>query len=267
MNHITVAALNYYPVKSCAGISLTKAFASPRGFINDRIFMIVDEQGLFITQRDVPVLALIRPELNKTELTLDAPGKTPCTIRIDETGVTYPVQVWNDSCMAVDQGEKISAWISEFIGMKSRLVIMHKSHQRIVDQNYALSAADQVGFSDGFPFLIISTASLEDLNSRMEETLPMDRFRPNIVIEGCSPYQEDEIKQIKIGEVVLDIVKPCIRCVITTIDQKTLQKSKEPLATLATYRRSESGGVRFGQNAIHQNNGWMKTGDLVQIIK
>ena len=267
MNRIKIKSLHYYPVKACAGLSVENAELTPRGILNDRLYMFVDQDGYFLTQRDIPKMALIEPQVEKTGLLLKAPSMEPVTISKIENDSPLIVNVWDDYYPAIDQGDEAAQWISSYLGINSRLVLMNKNFARRVDSKYALSETDQVSFADGYPFLLISQESLDDLNCRLENPLPMNRFRPNIVIEGCEPYQEDKMKRIKVGDVIFDVVKPCIRCVVTTIDQKTLKKSKEPLATLAAYRKSASGGVQFGQNLIHHSTGIISVDDTVEIIK
>jgi len=267
MKSITVSELFYYPVKSCAGTRLLVGDVGNRGFKNDRIFMLTDLSGDFLTQREYPKMALIKPVLQNEHLHLSAPGMADLKIPVRHSGAVVNVVVWDDSCRATDQGDEAAQWFSDYMEFENRLVIMEKSFTRYVDKERAVSPNDQVGFADGYPFLIISQASLDDLNSRLQNPLPMNRFRPNIVVSGCDAYAEDTWRQIKIGPVTFEIVKSCARCVVTTTDQNTLQKSKEPLATLAAYRTGRSGGVLFGQNMVHHNTGVIHQGDTVEILK
>ncbi|MBA3643101.1 MAG: MOSC domain-containing protein [Chloroflexia bacterium] len=267
-NAITVTALNHYPIKSCAGTALTEAALGPRGILHDREFVLVEAAtGTFLTQRELPPLALIRPTLTDGRLHLAAPEMPPLTIPIATRGDARDIVVWRDTCPAIDQGPESAAWFTAFLGLDCRLMRMAEDHQRQVDPAYA-EIGDQVGFADGFPVLLISEESLADLNSRLETPLPMNRFRPNVVVAGAGePYQEDGWTRITIGEasgVAFRVVKSCARCAITTTDQATAARGKEPLRTLATYRKGER-GVYFGQNLIHDAPGTLRLGDVVRV--
>jgi MOSC domain-containing protein len=262
-----VKSLHYYPVKSCAGVDLDSALISDRGILNDRIFMLVDEDNVFMSQRKNPKMALIKPWLSGQTLTLAAPGMNDISLNFLDYGAGLDVTVWKDRCQAIDQGWEVSDWLSNFLGTSTRLVMLPKTFKRKLDPDYALTEKNQTGFADGFPFLLISQESLDDLNKRLKKTVPMNRFRPNIVVGGCTAFDEDSWQKIKIGAVVFEVVKPCVRCVITTVNQQTLEISKEPLATLAKYRVSPHGGVMFGQNMIHYNNGHINVGNLVDILE
>lgn len=229
--------------------------------------MVVDNNNNFISQRENHKLALIQAKVFQNNLSLEAPGMPPFSIVFSDIGNNEQVMVWRDQCQAIDQGRKATDWFSEYLGSPCKLVMMEKLFQRKLDPGYAFAENNQTGFADGYPFLLISQESLNDLNSRLKISIPMNRFRPNIVVEGCRPYEEDSWQKIKIGDIVLEVVKPCVRCAITTIDQSSLATSKEPLATLATYRISPLGGVIFGQNLIHHNNGRLNVGDKVDIME
>jgi len=260
---ILVQSLHFYPIKSCAGVDLKSADISPRGITNDRGFLLVDENNRFISQRTEPKLALVKVAMGEGVFAVSSPEMAALTGEIDQDGPAENVEIWKDTCLALSQGQEIADWFSSFLGKSVRLMMMKDSYQRDVDPKFAISSEDNTGFADGFPFLLISQASLQDLNSRLEDPVPMNRFRPNIVVSGCEAYAEDSWRQIKIGSLVFDLVKPCSRCVITTINQDSLEKSKEPLRTLASYRTSSSGGVMFGQNMIHRSCGTIIVGDGV----
>jgi len=262
-----IKSLHYYPVKSCAGTNLTNAVISSRGIENDRAFMLVDENNIFLTQRNHHKIALIKPHISNKNLTLSAPEMPKLSLNFADKGHGENVVVWKDECLAIDQGKEAAEWFSSYLGISCKLVMMEKSFRRKLDPDYALSENNQTGFADGYPFLLISQESLNDLNTRLKTPVPMNRFRPNIVIEGCKAYAEDTWSKIKIGNLTFEVVKPCVRCVITTIDQSTLNTSKEPLATLATYRISPHGGVAFGQNLIHHQNGILNIGDSIEILE
>jgi uncharacterized protein len=264
---IFVSALYFYPIKSCGGISLEVAKISQRGIRGDRAFMVVDLTGRFMTQRKQPRMALIQPSVREDGvLTVTAPNMPEMSIVADDAGKRYNVEIWNDTCVSVDQGDAIATWFSTFLGIACRVVYMPEDYVRQVNPQYAIQEQDQVAFADGYPFLLVTEASLADLNTRMQEPLPMNRFRPNIVLEGTLPYVEDTWRKIWIGEVLFYIAKTCERCPITTTDQATAVVGKEPLRTLATYRRTQK-GVVFGQNLIHAHEGIIRLGDTVEVVE
>jgi uncharacterized protein YcbX len=260
-----ISGLYHYPIKSCQGIALERAEVDARGIVDDRRLMLVDSAGRFLTQREHPRMALIAARIAGGSLALSAPAMPALVLDRMADGPRRPVSIWRDRCQAVDLGVEAAGWLSEFLGLPCQLVRIAEDEIRIVDQAYAPRPADQVGFADGFPFLVIAQESLDDLNARLAEPLPMDRFRPNIVVAGCEPYAEDGWEQIRIGAITLSLVKPCARCAITTTDQRTAERGKEPLRTLASYR-SVGGKVMFGQNAIHDRAGTIRIGDEVERI-
>lgn len=261
-----VTALNWYPVKSCRGAPLQEAVIGARGIVGDRSFMLVNREGRFLSQREHARMALVEPRLVGDVLHLAAPGLEAIAIPVLATGLHREVSVWRDSCDAVDQGDAAARWASEFLGTSCRLVRIADDMVRVVDREFAVSGNVQVGFADGYPFLLTSEASLADLNSRLAAPLPMNRFRPNIVVAGAEPFAEDGWKRIGIGDMAFDVVKPCARCVITTTDQATAERAREPLRTLATYRHVRGKGVMFGQNLIHDSTGVIRVGDPVELI-
>jgi Uncharacterized Fe-S protein len=263
---VHVTKIFVYPIKSCAGIGLERAEAGPRGFLHDREWMVVDGEGRFVTQRTEPRLALVRVRLEGDALEAAAPGRPVLRVPLDRTGgPRRRVVVWNDTCDAVSEGPEAARWFSALLGMPCELVRMAAGAVRPVDPARA-GPGRQVGFADAFPFLLLSEASLEGLNARLGRPLPVNRFRPNLVVSGCPPHAEDEWRRIRVGDVVLRVVKPCARCVITTVDQETGVAGKEPLATLATYRR-RGNAVLFGQNLVHENTGTVRVGDPVEILE
>jgi uncharacterized protein len=272
----TLSSIYIYPVKSCRGIAIAAGELNSWGLEYDRHWMIVSGSGKFITQREEPRLALIGTEIQTQTLKLSAPELPDLEIpldRADQAGKILVV-VWRDQCQAIDQGNEAAAWFSNYLQRDCRLVRMGEDFNRPVSSAYARHPA-QVSFADGFPMLLISEASLADLNSRLLEPLPMNRFRPNFVVSGCEPYAEDTWQTIQIGEIVFDVVKPCERCIITTTDQTTAIRSKEPLLTLGTYRRSPKGAILFGQNIIPRTykgevkdevKGEVYVGQTIQVI-
>lgn len=248
----TIQALNIYPVKSCRGIALENARITETGFEHDRQWLIVDDKNRFLTQREQPRLALIETALDGMHLRLHAPGMTELTIGIEARGPSVEVVCWRDLCAAFDMGVTASNWLSEYLGARHRLVRFDAARARTSPPEWTGEIRALTQFSDAFSWLVVSQASLEDLNTRLPAPLPMNRFRPNIVIGGVDAYAEDRIHEIEIGEVRLRVVKPCTRCAITTTDQSTGEReSDQPLRALKEYRFSrELKGVLFGQNAI-----------------
>ncbi len=263
---LILSGLTYYPIKGCRGHEVSNSFLERMGLRDDRRMMVVTPEGRFLTQREHPRLALVTPELSAGTLRLCAPAFDSLRLPIRTGGTPWPVDIWKSKGVpSIDQGEEAAGWFSDWLGASVRLVHIAADARRLLNENYAISADDHTGFADGYPILLISSESLQDLNSRMETPLPMNRFRPNIVVEGCNPFDEDSWKRIRIGGVEMAVVKPCARCLVTTIDKQTLAKAKEPLKTLSTYRRHPK-GVIFGQNVIPLGEGWLETGMPVEIL-
>jgi uncharacterized protein YcbX len=260
-----ISGIYTYPIKSCGGIELETATVRPRGILNDRLLMLVTPEGEFLTQRDHPRMALIYPRWRDAALEISAPGMPLHILEPTNRGPRQLVTIWRDTCEAMDQGQTAAEWFSAYLETSCRLVRLADDFTRQVDQKYALRPSDQASFADGFPFLIISQASLDDLNTRLITPLPMNRFRPNLVVTGSEPFAEDTWKVIRVGEILFDVVKPCARCAITTTNQASAERGKEPLHTLATYR-TINGKVMFGQNAIHRSGGQLRLGDMVEIL-
>lgn len=263
----TLRALHYYPVKACKGHSTQTALVERRGLERDRRFIIVDLEGIAITQRDDPALSLVLPELADESLSLSAPGMPALSLPVALKGPIQRVSIWSSSDVkAVDQGDRAAEWLSAYLKFSVRLVRMPKDSIRKVDPEHAVNPDDHVSFADGYPILIASQASLDDLNTRLAMPLPMNRFRPNLVVAGCKPFEEDTWKRIRIGQVEMALVKLCSRCEVTTIDQATAVQGKEPLKTLATFRRVNGNKVMFGVNVIPLNEGRLRVGDAVEIL-
>jgi uncharacterized protein YcbX len=265
---LRLTQIHFYPIKSCAGTPLTEATIGRRGIVRDRELMIVEAStGEFVTQRELPALALIRPELAGSRLTLRARDAPDFTHAVVASGRVRSVVVWDDQCPAVDQGDAVASWLSAFLSAEVRLVRLAEDYVRPVDPTYAVTPADEVGFADGYPLLLTSQESLDELNRKLAVPVPMNRFRPNVVIEGSGePFAEDHYRTIRIGEVTFHLVKLCSRCVTTTVDQATGRAGHEPLATLSRFRRQGS-KVLFGQNLIHANQGIIRVGDSVEILE
>ncbi|WP_428622712.1 MOSC domain-containing protein [Sedimenticola sp.] len=266
MSQLTLTGLFFYPVKSLRGIALERAPVDVRGIHFDRHWMLVDAAGQFLTQRQHPRMALIRTALTPGGLRLSAPDMPDLDVDFDpQPSAEETVQVWGDHCVARSAGETAAHWLSRYLAIDCRLFFMPEQTQRPVDPSYA-NPQDRVGFADGFPFLLISQASLDDLNSRLDEAVPMIRFRPNLVVSGCEPYAEDSWRRIRIGEMTFRVAKPCSRCAIPTINPETGEKGVEPLRTLNRYRR-EGNQVYFGQNLLHDGLGELKRGTTVEVLE
>jgi uncharacterized protein YcbX len=247
-----IVQLNVYPVKSCRGTSLSEATLVETGFDLDRNWMFVDESGSFLTQRDVPALALIEPQVSCGVLKLAAPGMPALGVPRESRSAAARVRIWEQDCPALDEGNGASAWITEYLGFPARLVRFHPTFKRASSSKWTGDITALNRFSDGYPLLIISEASVRDLGHRLGAALPTNRFRPNIVISGVEPYEEDYLDLLSGLDVALKLVKPCSRCQIINTDQETGQVGDEPLLTLATYRGNArlDGAVTFGQNAV-----------------
>ncbi|CAM9195057.1 unnamed protein product [Choristocarpus tenellus] len=250
--------------------------------------MVLDSNGRFMTQRRCPKMALISPSLPKTmnePLLLSAPGLPTLSVPVLQAGIregrgmgqVVEVEVWKDTCLAVDQGASAAAWLCQFLEMDGlKLVRMQDGFMRLTDPKYGVGF--QTGFADGFPILLTSEESLEEVNSRMDkaEAVGMDRFRPNLVVQGWGAFGEDSWSRIRVGEVVMRVVKPCERCQVPTINQKTLEKRMEPRATLNKFRtgahlslwkESWAKGIFFGQNVLHEGQGVLRVGDKVEVLR
>jgi len=276
--------LHLYPVKGAGGIRVPEWPVGPRGLRHDRSWMLVGADGDFITQRNVPALALVRPQVGGKALAkpwsgglkVTAPGVPFLSLPLDpfqkppgaeggpgEPGNHFPeldVEIWGDRVTAVAPSPEADAWFSRVLATPCRAVFQAPHFRRPTDPRFA--PGHEVGFADGFPFLLTSRESLAGLNSRLSEPLPMNRFRPNLVVDVGTAHAEDEWQSFRIGEIHFEVVKPCARCVVTTVDQTTSEKGVEPLRTLATYRLRE-GKVYFGQNLVHRGAGILREGERI----
>lgn len=266
-----VSGLFIYPVKSCRGLALASATVDTWGFRDDRRYVVVSAaDGKFLTQRTHPRMALIETGLSATALTLASPNHRAIVIAHAEVAAArrpLPVTVWSDTVQAEDCGDEPAEWLSRFLGLPLRLARMGADFHRPVKPKRA-RPGDQVSFADGAPFLLTTEASLHDLNDRIitrgGEPVPMDRFRPNIVLTDCAPWAEDSLGRFRLGDVEFRNGWPCARCIVTTTDQQTAERGKEPLATLATFRRdaADPTDVNFGINLVHETkSGTVRVGD------
>ncbi|MBL8385358.1 MAG: MOSC N-terminal beta barrel domain-containing protein [Burkholderiales bacterium] len=256
-----IVSLHLYPVKSCRGIDLDDATVGAAGLeaqgVGDREWMVVDAGGSFVTQREAPRMALIVPAVEDGALVLRAPGMAAVRIPLELPFGRQPglgVRVWNHACRAFDEGDAVAEWLSGFLGRRLRLARFDPAHRRLSNRERTGNVEAPNRFSDGYPILMISEASLADLNDRLQEAgrepLPMNRFRPNIVIGDVGPFDEDRFVALRLGDAALTPVKPCPRCPMPSIDQATGTRGPDPLDVLARYRDDAQLGVVFGQNVI-----------------
>jgi len=260
MTDARIASLFVYPVKGARGLAVDAATAAVTGLrvagVADREWMVVDAEGRFLTQREHPALALIVPAVDDDVLTLGADGHGEVAIPLAGShGTAREVTVWRSHVRGFDEGDDVAYWLAGRLGVDVRLVRFDRRKARACNPDYVGDSGAHTFYADGYPVLVIGSASLDDLNGRLAEKgeleLPMNRFRPNVVVEGLDPYDEDHLDTLAIGEVVLRMVKPCVRCQVTTTDQETAQVGREPLPTLAMYRQDDAfGGVKFGMNAV-----------------
>ncbi len=261
--------INIYPIKSTQRIALTESTVQARGLHWDRRWMLVDEQGSFITARQYPKLAVVATSIGLDALEVSVHGKENLQIALQPEAIhKRDVSIWKDTLEVIQVSDAADSWFSDYLGVRCQLVQMTDDIIRSVDQQYG-KPEDEVSFADGFPLLLISEASLVDLNQRLAISVSMRRFRPNVVVSGCAAFAEDNWSRLRIGDVEFAGVKACSRCVFTTIDPDTGLKNpdKEPLRTLARFRRREGGGVFFGQNLIPGNQGLVRLGDSVEILE
>ena len=262
---ITLTEINIYPVKSMAGIALQSSAVDAMGLQYDRRWMVVSPIGKFITQRSHPQMALIQPSLNNGQLTLSSFGLEDHIVPLASPhSPRKSVQVWSDTVYAQHLSAETDRWLAQTLGEPCHLVYIDAQEVRQCDLNYA-KQGDQTGFADGFPLLLISQASLEDLNSKLAQPVSMQRFRPNLVLTGCDAFAEDTWQRLQINTLVFYVVKPCSRCIITTVNPRLgLVTSPEPLRTLARYRKRDN-KIYFGQNIIHQSTGIVSLGENISI--
>lgn len=261
---LKISGIFIYPIKSLGGISLPAAATTDRGLQYDRRWMLVDGEGGFLSQRSHPTMALLQVKLEANGLHVFHKHRPQENILIPfdpETNQLIGVQIWDDQCPARLVSDAASLWFSRQLSTPCRLVFMPDETQREVDHQYAKSG-EITSFSDAYPALIIGQSSLDDLNSRLAIPVPMNRFRPNIVFTGGRPYEEDDLTSFHINGIPFSGVKPCARCVMTTINQETAEQGKDPLSTLAAYRKSGN-KVLFGQNLLVAGQGIIRVGDEI----
>lgn len=264
-----IKSLHIYPIKSLGGITLSSTKVERRGFQFDRRWMLIDENGRFISQRENHQLALLQPEIHGEKMTivdgshqletLTFPLAEPITEEIKVT-------IWDDECTAKPLDIAVNEWFSTFMSKPVQLVYMYEGSRRITDQRYAPKPDDVVSFADGYPILITCQRSHDLLSEKVGYEIPFNRFRPNIILEGLEAHEEDALAEIELGKLKLFGVKPCARCVMITIDQQTGQQGKEPTKTLSTYRKVGQ-KILFGENFIPDAEGQLSIGDELKILK
>ncbi|MGW6544463.1 MOSC domain-containing protein [Streptomyces massasporeus] len=264
-----VVELSYYPVKGCAGTSVREALLTPAGLAHDRSFMVVSEEGVYRTQRRDPLLAVIRPLVTPEgdRLTLTAPEAEPLHLRVDTSGTRQRVDLFGTAYQGIDQGDEAADWLSDLLGVPSRLVRTPPEHDRVTD---GLTPGTS-GYADSCALHVLSRATLGLLDTRMRargaRPLPVDRFRPNLVVDGWDdPHTEDRAHRLRIGTAELGYAKLAIRCAVTLVDQRAgTRAGPEPLRTLAGYRRARQGGVAFGTKYAVLRPGKVAVGDEVEV--
>lgn len=263
-----LSGIYIYPIKSLGSISLSEAVLEEKGLQYDRRWMLVDESGLFLSQRTFPKMALLQVRLTADGLLVTDKKNSEISISIPfvpKSTLKKSVTIWDDTVEALLVDKDVSKWFSEQLGMPCDLVLMPDSAQRKLKPKYAVNG-ESVSFADGMPYLLIGQSSLSDLNAKLRNPVPMDRFRPNFVFDGGGGFVEDSWQEIQVGDAHFKITKPCTRCVMTTVDQDDASKSKEPLRTLASYRTVD-GNVMFGQNMLLLSGQKVKIGDQIVPIK
>lgn len=261
-----VSGLYIYPIKSAGGIALPNANIGTRGFYYDRRWILVDDGGKLITQRQFPKMALIIVRVAEECLVVDAPDMPSLGTPLRPGRKRYiPVQVWDDHTQGLPVGKEADSWFSAYLGASCRLVYMPEDADRPLDWQYRASN-DQVSFADWFPFHMVSEASLQSLNKRLKSPVDISRFRPNIIINGCTAFAEDGWDHIRIGTVRFQVAVPCPRCSVINVDQQTsVRGAGEPLRTLAQYCRVGK-EVWFGRHLLHHEQGELRVGDTVEVL-
>jgi uncharacterized protein YcbX len=263
MRELKLTQINIYPIKSLGGISLSSARVMPKGLQYDRRWMLVDEDGVCLTQRVHPAMALFKLAMEGNQLVVTH-KENSLTLPIDgRSSHAMKVTIWDDVVSANEVSQHCSQWFSDLLGIHCKLVSFPEENARPVDPKYKVNG-EHVSLADAYPFLIIGQSSLDDLNDRLSKPVPMNRFRPNFVFTGGDPYEEDGWRNFNIGSTKFVGVKPCSRCVLTTVNQDTAEKGIEPLKTLATYRKRDN-KIYFGQNLVAMDYNTIHVGDMITL--
>ncbi len=263
-----ISQIYLFPIKACSGYSVDSAELESRGFVGDRRYMLIDERGLFLTQRTHPRMATVRVTPADGGYTVSSPGHRSQQLPLAmESGDTRRVTVWRDEVDAIVASREINNWFSTVLGIPSQLVYMNNPHSRGVKSGYGREE-DDLSFADGAPVLMISTESLGALNQKLDEPVEMTRFRPNLVVQAGAPFAEDSWRHVLVGEASFDVEWPCTRCSVPTVDPATGEKDEngEPLRTLNAFRKT-SAGTTFGQNLIPRRLGRVRVGDAIEIVE
>jgi uncharacterized protein len=257
---VSVNQLCVYPIKSCAGVNVTDSLLIETGLEFDRAWMVVDAQGVFVTQRQLPRMALIQPTLKSLEMVLRAPGMMALHVALDTVEKATQVQVWNDKVAAYDMGDLAAQWFTDFLGRPLRLVRFDPEQKRLSDKAWTGDIHAENAFSDGFPILVTSTASLDEMNRRLrlagQADISLARFRPNLVLDGLDAHGEDHLDELVFataqGDIRLKLVKPCTRCSIPDVDPLTAIQGHAVGDVLASYRTDArmQGALTFAMNAV-----------------
>lgn len=264
----TLQSIHIYPVKSCAGIAVEQAQVQAQGLAFDRRWLLVDEQGCFLTQRDFPQMARIEVAMVGDMLQLRFDGLDTLEIPVvPQAGPRREVEIWGDRVQALDLSPLCGDWFAQALGKAARLVFMDQDCRRLIKAKYGVPE-DVVSFADGLPLLIATRASLNDLQQRAGMAIDMSRFRPNVVVDGGLPFAEDNWQRIRIGNIEFEVTNPCARCVIPLIDQRTGEKHplKEPIKTLNQFRR-RGNEVLFGTNLVPRGSGSLRLGDAFEVLQ
>lgn len=260
-----VTSLYVYPLKSARAIAVEEAVLDDLGFTGDRRWCVVDAEGRVVTQRECPILATVSVGRSGDGIVLRQEGRDPMSAEPpngDEDPI--PVRVRRDRTLGLPSAPDVDRWLEEALGRPVRLVYMPDTVRRPVNPAYG-RPGDRVSFADGYPILLASKASLQEVNRRLAVPVPMDRFRPNVVIDGAEAFEEDGWSRVRIGSIEFRVVKPCSRCVVITTDQRTGEREPEPMRTLTTFR-SWGGKVWFGQNLVHDGLGAIRCGDPIEVL-
>jgi uncharacterized protein len=263
MKELTLTEIWIYPIKSLGGIRLTSSKVMAKGLQYDRRWMLTDESGVFMTQRVHPQLALFKTRLSDSHLIISYKEKSIEVLLNPVSNTNQQVTIWDDAVTAFEVDKEVSKWFSDNVGINCKLVYFPEQNARPVDPLYKVND-EHVSLADAYPFLIIGQSTLDDLNHRMAQPVPMNRFRPNFVFTGGEAFEEDTWRNFSIGKTRFVGVKPCARCILPTTDQDTAFRSAEPIKTLSTYRKRDN-KIYFGQNLVTLDNDEIKVGDKIKI--
>ncbi len=259
-----VKSLHIYPIKSLQGISITSAQLCDYGFEYDRQWMLIDTEHTFISQRTVPLMATLKTEINGNSLIVSNKDSSITLDLNKQSESNIEVTIWRDTVQASTEAEEINEWFSQQLNTPCQLVKLAIDQKRLVDPTFAHSK-ETVGFADAYPLLIVAQSNIDLLNSKLEQPIDMNRFRPNIVIDGLSAHEEDKLHSIIINDIEIKLVKPCDRCTVPAVDQETGVKRPDVLRMLLTYRQFNK-LIYFGMNGLHQSLGIIETGQIIKVI-